>query len=573
MLAVVVAAGSMTGATAAGKTFRLITSEDQLVPGGEYVLVADYPIDTYKSGQKLYSASTDLMSCTAYNHSDNQSMYLLSPSTGYTFVDGTKQEIVVTDSSAILTLEGSKGKWRWLAQNAVDASGKASWGYLQSGVTADDTYHNLTVTAPSSSDYANERTLTSVSFYPTETYYIMNYKAMFDQKMTATNTVHITFNAHPTENATGRTLCIRQDGTHHFGVYAWADALSSTSVDNCPVRLYGLEQVTLKDLAGSEYGGGYTVSGTDLQAIAAVRDHSGESDKYYVVVKDGNGNSVEKVQHNAGLLDYRVAGYDQDNYDQSNWVLVEVTEADYKAFDKKNCKVTSIVGGYYNGIVGDPVIEATADGAYPVINYGEAGDEYVPNTYCPVNFMASYTTDFTGNSIAAGSSAATPGNYFFVNPKAQEYCSAVWAVWDASRLAFYVPAKDATSNREDFDGGYLAYLYYNEGDVQSYSDLTDQTMYSFLAIVKKKTAVPQAPKRRRVNADIDKESSTYVVYPLELNKASVVTGVGSVAVGKTVQRVSYYNLAGDKIAAPQPGVNIVVTTYTDGTTQAAKVMK
>ena len=26
-------------------------------------------------------------------------------------------------------------------------------------------------------------------------------------------------------------------------------------------------------------------------------------------------------------------------------------------------------------------------------------------------------------------------------------------------------------------------------------------------------------------------------------------------------------------AAPQPGVNIVVTTYTDGTTQAAKVMK
>lgn len=45
------------------------------------------------------------------------------------------------------------------------------------------------MTAPSSSDYALERTLTSVSFYPTETYYIMNYKAMCDQQMTATNTV------------------------------------------------------------------------------------------------------------------------------------------------------------------------------------------------------------------------------------------------------------------------------------------------------------------------------------------------------------------------------------------------
>ncbi len=45
------------------------------------------------------------------------------------------------------------------------------------------------MTAPSSSDYALERTLTSVSFYPTETYYIMNYRAMCDQQMTATNTV------------------------------------------------------------------------------------------------------------------------------------------------------------------------------------------------------------------------------------------------------------------------------------------------------------------------------------------------------------------------------------------------
>ena len=45
------------------------------------------------------------------------------------------------------------------------------------------------MTATSSSDYALERTLTSVSFYPTETYYIMNYRAMCDQQMTATNTV------------------------------------------------------------------------------------------------------------------------------------------------------------------------------------------------------------------------------------------------------------------------------------------------------------------------------------------------------------------------------------------------
>ena len=582
MLTAVVAAGGMTAATTVGKTFRLITSEDQLVPGAEYVLVADYPVDTYKDGQKLHSASTDLMSCTAYTPSDNQSMHLLTPSAGYTFVDDTKQKIVVTDNSAILTLEGSKGKWQWGAIT-VEASGKESYGYLQSGATAADTYHNLTVTQFSLGfripDSVYERTLTNVTFFPTEDYYIN------DQKHTATNTVHITFTAHSTEEATGRELSIRQDGTHHFGIYAWADKLMTSNLtDNCPVHLYGIEETTLEDIAkkSSEYGGDifgvYAVTGTDLQAITAVRDHEfGEDmERYYVLVKDGNGNSVEKVQHNAGLFDYRVNGRNQDNYDQSNWVLVEVTKADYLAFNKKNHKVTSIVGGNFNASDVDPIIEAVSvydsnnTRIYPVINYGEAGDDYVPNTYCAVNFMTSYTDDFTGNSIAAGANAAKPGNYFFVNPKPQEYCSAVWAVWDAENWAFYVPAHDGNNNREDFDGGFIINLAYNEGDIQDKKDLVDQKMYNFTAIVKK--SMQMAP-RHRVNANTKVTSDQYTVYPLELNKGSVVTSVSDVQAPKTVQHVGYYNLAGIETSEPQAGLNIVVTTYTDGTTQTAKVMK
>ena len=53
----------------------------------------------------------------------------------------------------------------------------------------------------------------------------------------------------------------------------------------------------------------------------------------------------------------------------------------------------------------------------------------------------------------------------------------------------------------------------------------------------------------------------------------MVTAVSDVHSTKAVKRVSYYNLAGAEIAAPQAGVNIVVTTYTDGTTRATKLLK
>ena len=90
--------------------------------------------------------------------------------------------------------------------------------------------------------------------------------------------------------------------------------------------------VTLKDLTNHAKGT-YNIEGTDLQAITAVYDQY--RSRYYVLVKDGNGNCNEKVQHNEGLGDYLVNGHNQDNYDQSNWLMVEVTEKDYINFDKK----------------------------------------------------------------------------------------------------------------------------------------------------------------------------------------------------------------------------------------------
>ena len=50
------------------------------------------------------------------------------------------------------------------------------------------------------------------------------------------------------------------------------------------------------------------------------------------------------------------------------------------------------------------------------------------------------------------------------------------------------------------------------------------------------------------------------------------TNVNEVNAGKTVANVRYFNVAGQEMAQPQ-GITIKVTTYTDGTSSAAKIMK
>ena len=52
-----------------------------------------------------------------------------------------------------------------------------------------------------------------------------------------------------------------------------------------------------------------------------------------------------------------------------------------------------------------------------------------------------------------------------------------------------------------------------------------------------------------------------------------LTAVEEISNAKTVANVSYFNLAGQESAQPVDGVNIVVTTYTDGTRTTAKVIK
>ncbi len=325
--------------------------------------------------------------------------------------------------------------------------------------------------------------------------------------------------------------------------------------------------VTLKDLM-KKGSGAFDVADASMQAITRVEDKT--AGRYYVQVKDADGASIERVEKTEGLINYKVNGHDQTAYDQSNWMLVEVSEQDYAAFDKACYSVTSIAGGLYNGDPCDPVVSHAADGTMPVITYGDKATEFTPNQYCPVNFMTSYSADYSGNGAQGSNGTAS---YFFMSPKAQEYATVVWAVWDQATSAFYVPAPDGVNNVHGFYGKFEVALDYNDGDVTATTDLADQAMYSFPAVVKKLTAQQSAARKVKAHTGGGTAQPGYIVYPVELNKQrSVVTAVSDVHSAKTVERVSYYNVAGARIAAPQPGVNIVVTTYTDGTTRTSKLM-
>lgn len=84
-----------------------------------------------------------------------------------------------------------------------------------------------------------------------------------------------------------------------------------------------------------------------------------------------------------------------------------------------------------------------------------------------------------------------------------------------------------------------------------------------------KRASAQAPRREGA-------AQQYVVYPVTMTKITaenengVVTGVSTLGGERNVVSRQYVNLAGVRSSQPWNGVNIVITTYSDGTTTATK---
>ena len=316
----------------------------------------------------------------------------------------------------------------------------------------------------------------------------------------------------------------------------------------------------------------YKLTGDDLECVGAIA-----SDSYkYLVVKDG-GHSTETTSNKQGYREYLIrSSYNggkenttrQTAYDQSNWILVDLSGiAGAQVDNYRNCKIASITGTYHKE---NPRFVATQ------IVPGDKTAPYAPNHYIATNFMTTYSTDGTGNAVhdAAGNT------YYFMNPKDGEWAIVAWAVWDKAKQAFYVPASDDEgTNAHGFTGGFKVDLRYNEDDITDVKMLDEQSdkgqnVYTFPALIVKNTATSaSAPQRAAITPDTRKLSTTYTVYPLSLSARSVVTGVSTVDQAKTVSSVVYYNLQGMASPTPHAGLNVVVTRYTDGSTQVAKVMR
>lgn len=311
-------------------------------------------------------------------------------------------------------------------------------------------------------------------------------------------------------------------------------------------------KMTLKEATAGKKNGNATISDNGMRVVKQIKRKG--ADTYLLVVKDADGEAVDAatVAGEPYNISYTNGGETvvakQEEYSQSNWLIVEVdgTDADYE-----NKMLKSVKGVLTN----DGSLQMlAADGKFPEVVIGdEVAEEYLPNAYTPVNFM-----------VAAGSNTikADDGkNYFFMNPKRGEYVKIVDAVYQSGK--FYIPAKEGSINHYGFEGAFALDDTYQDIPV----GLEEGKFYSFDAIVIGLDAADKVAAN-----DNSAVSQLYKVAPVNLVN-NPVTAVDGVTVNREVVGVTYYNVAGVASSKPFDGVNIVVTKYADGSTKATKRLK
>ena len=312
------------------------------------------------------------------------------------------------------------------------------------------------------------------------------------------------------------------------------------------------EVTTLANLAvnGAE-GTAYQVN--DEMVVAKKFQKAG---KNYIVVKDAAQAVRNLSAPTADDKFFNINGNKQEEYTQNNWMLVSLPVELYNQLNE-NSTVTSITGSLTEKF--NVAMEATK------VVFENVTTDFAPNTYCALNFM--------GKSSVKGNNPAYTSSYYFATPKANEYANVVWAVYNGADGAFYLPVHQGSANAQEFKAAFK--VDYSLNSVAT-PELVDGDMYSFEALVKEvavaTTDAKSAPRKTAYDSTVT-PSTKFVVYPLDLDANKVATGVNDVNSAKEVKGVSYFNMMGVESAQPFDGVNIMVTTYTDGTQSATKVLR
>lgn len=302
---------------------------------------------------------------------------------------------------------------------------------------------------------------------------------------------------------------------------------------------------TLAELAENGTEGKKCIVNDEM--VVAAKFQAG--DKNYIVVKDAAQAVRNLSAPTADDKFFNINGNKQQDYTQNNWMLVSLPTGLYNQVNEKST-ITSITGTLTEKF--NLAMEATN------VVAGEATD-FAPNTYCALNFMGeSSVKDETNTST-----------YYFATPKANEYANVVWAVYNATDGIFCIPAHEGGINGQGFKAAFRVNYSLNTNAAPV---LADGSMYEFDALVKETAPTKVAPRKIGYDSTVA-PSTKFVVYPLNLDADKVSTGVNDVNGTKEVKGVSYFNMMGVESAQPFDGVNIMVTTYTDGTQSAAKVLR
>ena len=261
----------------------------------------------------------------------------------------------------------------------------------------------------------------------------------------------------------------------------------------------------------------------------------------------------------------------REDWDQSNWV-----ELDFSNFNNGEQLASNGVGKIFDNATVKGVLTDNLNYKLKVSNNElvvyEENLTYDPNIYCTVNFLPE---NLTLNGRAENYPSSTIVNeFYFLNPKIQEYAKVTWALWDRDNSMFVIP-----SNLDnDFDGAFRiggwAYNIATEDYVLSNlnADENQGKLYEFRFIVRRTSDIYGA--KRTLSSRDGQSQSIIEAWPIDLTEDSgTPTAINIVGTQAQVVSVEYVNIAGMRSSTPWQGLNIMVVRYSDGTTAATKFIK
>ncbi len=269
-----------------------------------------------------------------------------------------------------------------------------------------------------------------------------------------------------------------------------------------------------------------------------------------------------------------------NNWDQSNWVELDFTGlgAPSEAVDKAKALVDKYIkAGSVTGVYSDDVNYAITLTAEPS---EDGAASYVPNTYCTANFLE---TNLTADGVTIGE-GENAKNYYFLNPKVQEYAIVTFAMWDKTNQIMVIPDNTPFNGAVKF-GRWDWNNPSGQLDMLNNDNTNPLNAYEFHVIVQRAnksygtpataSGVPAIRATDSPSGKTDQTASTVIMaQPLDLEvEHPLPTGINGVVSDAKVVGVEYVNIAGVRSSKPFAGMNIVVTRYSDGTFSTTKVVK